>query len=130
MGLSHITTSISVFLAGLLPMSCQHKAATTKATPGTTLAATTNSNLHDLGEVALTNHYETCVQLGGGKDCILRPKMIDAKNAEITLTFESKTPAGKLHDMTVTQVTTRSGTPLQLAFGDVQLNFTPTVVSE
>jgi hypothetical protein len=32
-----------------------------------TVATTTTNNvaLHNRGELALTNHYETCVQLGG-----------------------------------------------------------------
>ena len=127
MGISHIATSIAVFVTGLMPMSC-HKAATHATTvPATVTTVTVNSTniLHNLGEVSLTNHMETCVKLGGGKDCLLVPRMVDSRNMEITVSLESKTTAGKTLEMTVTQVTTKSGKPLELAVGDYQLSFTP-----
>jgi hypothetical protein len=129
MGISQIVAGISVFLTGLLPMSCHKvasptKAAPVKATAGAT-AGVTNSLLHDLGEVSLTNHYETCVQLGGGKDCTLMPRMVDSHNVALTVSLESRTPAGKTIDLTVAQVTTKTGRPMEIALGDYQLSFTP-----
>jgi hypothetical protein len=126
MGLSHIVTSITVFVTGLLPMSC-HKAASKTATPVTviTMSANSTNTLHNLGEVTLTNHCETSVQLGGGRNCLLVPRMIDSRNLELKVSLESRTAAGQTLDLTVTQVTTKSGKPLDIALGDYQLSFTP-----
>jgi|SRR5450756_1525998 len=126
MGISHIATSIAVFVTGLMPMSC-HKTATQTTTPVTVTTVTVNSTniLHNLGEVSLTNHCETRVQLGGGKNCLLVPRMVDSRNFELTVSLESRSTAGKTLEMTVTQVTTKSGKALELAVGDYQLSFTP-----
>jgi hypothetical protein len=86
--------------------------------------------MHDLGEVSLTNHNETCILLGGGKQCTFLPRMIDAHTVEITFSLESKTNAGKVHDLTVTQATGKSGKPLEIAIGDYQLSLTPRMVLE
>ena len=126
MGISHIVTSITVFVTGLLPMSC-HKVAPKATAAPTTVATSATNSLHSLGEVSLTNHFETRVQLGGGKDCLLLPKMMDSHNVELTVSLESRTTAGKTLDLTVTQVTTKSGKPLELALGDYQLSFTPKI---
>lgn len=83
----------------------------------------------DLGAVAMTNHYETRVSLGSGKDCILTPRMIDSHNVQLTLAVESRTTSGKTHDLSVTQITTRAGKPLEVAVGDYSLSFTPNVVT-
>jgi hypothetical protein len=80
---------------------------------------------HDLGELTLTNHYETCVHLGGGKDCLVTPRMIDSHNIELTLALETRAPGGKVHDLTVTQVTARSGRPMEVAVGNFQFSMTP-----
>lgn len=98
---------------------------TTGITTNKTVAA--NAILHDLGEVALTNHYETCVQLGGGKDCILSPRMIDSHNVQITFALESKTNAGKIHDLSVAQVVARTGKSMEVALGDFNLTLTPQI---
>ena len=129
MGISHIFTSITVFVTGLLPMSCHKAASTTTTTPVTTVTITANSTntVHNLGEVSLTNHCETVVQLGGGKNCLLVPRMVDGRNVELTVSLESKTSAGQTLGLNVTQVTTKSGKPLDLALGDYQLTFTPKI---
>jgi hypothetical protein len=129
MGLSHIVTSISVFVTGLLPMSC-HKAATqahANTGPVTTVTITPGSTntLHSLGEISLTNHCETRVDLGAGKDCLLMPKLVGRSDVELTVSLESHSPAGKTLDLTVTQVTTKSGKPLDIALGDYQISLTP-----
>ena len=126
MGISHIATSITVFVTGLLPMSC-HKVAPKAATPVTviTMSANATNTLHNLGEISLTNHCETSVPLGGGKNCLLVPRMVDSRNLELTVSLESRTSAGQTLDLTVTQVTTKSGKPLEIALGDYQLSFTP-----
>ncbi|MGC9941662.1 MAG: hypothetical protein ABSE48_07490 [Verrucomicrobiota bacterium] len=147
MGLSHIIAGISALLTGLVPMSCQHVAPTPKTPPSAPVATVSQTNsantnsalsisvphnlvLHDLGEVALTNHFERCMQLGDGKECILYPNLLDKKNAEITLTFESKTPAGKVHDMIVSQITTKTGESVEVTLGDFPLTLQPDIASE
>lgn len=81
----------------------------------------------DLGEISLTNHHETCVLLGAGKDCVLTPKMIDGHTVQLTVRVESKTAAGKTHDLSVTQVVTPAGKPFELAVGGLNLSLTPNV---
>lgn len=129
MGASQIVAGISVFLTGLLPAGC-HKAPTPpppKASPAIVIVSPTSTPQHDLGEVALTNHLETCLQLGGGKDCTLTPHMIDSRTVEITFSLESRTQAGKVHDVFLTQVTAKTGKPLAVTVGDYPLSLTPNV---
>jgi hypothetical protein len=132
MNWSHLFAGVSVFLTGLMPLSC-HKSATTAGNQPSASAVNVASNnvpQHTLGEVTLTNHLETCLQLGGGKNCTLTPHLIDAHTVQLTLALESKTAAGKIHDVSVTQVTAKSGKPLEVAVGDFQLSFTPNIASE
>lgn len=132
-GVSNIVSGIAVFLTGLLPAGCHHQAAPATPAPATNNIASvvvTNPNLHDLGELTLTNHNETRLQFSGGNDCVLLPEMTDSKNASLTLTFETRTPDGKLQGLNVKQVIVQSGQPAQVAFDEVQLNFTPKIVSQ
>jgi len=131
MGITHIVTVAAISFSSLLPASC-HKSATpaTQTKASSAAVATTNNVVsHDFGELALTNHYETCVQLGGGKDCIFTPKMI-GHDVQITLALESKNRAGKIKDLSVTQVIAKSGKPFEVALGDFQFTFTPKIISE
>jgi hypothetical protein len=84
----------------------------------------------DLGTVNLTNHYETCVLLGPGKDCLLTPNLIDSHNLQLTVTVESKKPNGKIHDLSITQVVTKPGQSFEVAVGDYNFSLTPNVTSE
>jgi hypothetical protein len=137
MKIRRVIATISILAAAgykLSPMIL-HKATAGSATTQKDSNSITNTLTakkygSDIGEVALTNHYETCVQLGNGKECILVPKLVDKGNAEITLTFESKTSAGKIQDMIVTQVDAKSGDPVEVALGDYKLTLTPNIVSE
>lgn len=139
MGLSQIITGVTVFVTGLIPASCHKTAATTKKTaPSATVAsASTATNgsaanastiQHDLGEISLTNHMDTCVKLGGGKDCVLTPKQVDSRTYLLTLSLESKNSTGGLEGISVTQVTTKNGVPLDVAVGDFELSLTPKMV--
>ena len=143
MGFSQIVAGISALVSGLMPLSCHHKAPPPKVPvppPAATVAAVTvtnaspvtltNSVTHNLGEISLTNHYERCVQLGGGKECILYPKLLDKHNAEITVTFESRTPAGQIHDVIVSQINAKTGEAIEVMLGDFQLNLKPDISSE
>ena len=130
MGISQIISVVALSLTGLLPASChkntpQQKTSLTTAVAISTTKPNADDILHNLGVVMLTNHNETCVQLGGGKNCLLTPKMLDRQNVQITLAVESKTVAGKTQDLSVTQIVTRTGKPLEVAVGDFALSFTP-----
>ena len=94
-------------------------------TAGVTNAVAVAKSPHDLGELTLTNHYETCVHLGGGKNCLVTPRVLDSHNVELTLALETRAPGGKVHDLTVTQVTVREGKPMEVAVGDFQFSMTP-----
>lgn len=124
-----------VSLTTLLPASC-HKTSpgqnarnnpATITTPATAnaVAPTNEPTSHNLGEVTLTNHYETCVHLGDGKNCTLTPRMLDRHNVQITVAFESKNATGKTRDLSVTQVVAREGKPLEVAVGSFSFSFTP-----
>jgi len=134
MGIPQTTTAIMVFLAGLLPASCHKTSAQPKAPTSTVVASVTNSANavvfnRNLGEIALTNHNETCVQFANGESCTLTPKILDRQNVRITLAVESKNDYGETHDFAVTQVVTKPGKPLAVAIGDLSLTFTPFIVA-
>jgi hypothetical protein len=109
MGSAHIATVITMIFASLIPSSCTKVAPSSKAAPKTAVtnavAVATNSNERDLGELSLTNHYETCVQLGAGKSCTIRPNVIDRKDV-------------------------RDGKSFEVAIGDMNFTLTPNMVSE
>lgn len=79
----------------------------------------------DLGAVSLTNHYETYVSLGKGKQCILTPKVIDSRNVQLTVAVETKGAKGGIHDLAVTEVAARLGKPLEVAVGGFSFSLTP-----
>jgi len=79
-----------------------------------------------LGEVVLTNHCETSVQLSNGKNCTLLARG-DGRNVELTVALKSCTANGLTHDLSVTQVSAKSGKPLEVALGDYELSFTPKI---
>ena len=82
----------------------------------------------ELGEVVLTNHFETVVRVGNGKNCTLVPRQMGSHNVELTLSLESRNAAGKTHELSVTQVSATSGKPMEVALGGMQLSFTPKIV--
>jgi hypothetical protein len=84
----------------------------------------------DLGAVSLTNHYETCVSIGPGKDCRLTPNLIDKDNVQLTLAVESKNAKGKIHDLSITQVVRPLGKSFDVAVGDFSFSLTPNMTSE
>ena len=118
-----------IFLTGLLPASCHKSASAVKSAPPA-MAATTNvvnSANHNLGEISLTNHNETCLWLATGESCTLTPKLLDKHNVQITLAIESKNDYGETHNFAATQVIAQTGKPLEVAVGDLNLTFTPRV---
>jgi hypothetical protein len=129
-----ISVAAFVLLAGLLLTGCQKTVSQQKAPdPGLSIIGLnidTNLVSRNLGEVTLTNNFDTCVALGAGKNCVLSPKMIDSKNVQLTLTVESKTPKGRVHDLAITQVVTALGKPFEVAVGEFNFSLTPNLATE
>jgi hypothetical protein len=137
MWLTKIFTALMVVLTGLLPSSCtsaKDKNPATQAsaaTPTTPVPAiTTTSKNQDLGELQLTNRYETCIQLGGGKSCTIKPNQIDKKDLQLTLVLQSKRPDGRTSGLSVVQVTAQSGKSFEVAVGDMNFTLTPRLAAE
>ncbi len=131
MGILHIATIAAISLTSLLPASCRKTADKTSAPASVAAANTTTTNTaHELGELTLTNHLETCVHLGSGKSCFFTPRMIDRHSFQLTLALESKSESGKTRDLNVTEIVAKTDKPFELAIGDFQLSFTPHVAVE
>jgi hypothetical protein len=131
MWLTKIFTAVLAIATGLLPSSCT-KVKSAKAQHAATAAATaslstTNKNL---GELALTNHYETCVDLGAGKSCTFKPTLLDHSNLQLTMAVESKNAAGKTEGLSIVQFVTKSGKPFEVAVGDMNFTLTPKLQNE
>ena len=73
---------------------------------------------------------KTRLRLIPGKDCLVTPKILDGHNVQITLTVETRNNAGKIIDLTMAQVSTRDGQPLEVAVGGYKLALTPVVARE
>jgi hypothetical protein len=141
MTFSTIASAIAVALASFVPASC-HTLAGSKSTPpppapGTNGLTSAQMALNDLngtncalGELTLTNHTETCVKIGQNKQCYFTTKMIDSRNAQITLALEYKEGNNKPDNLAVTQIVTKSDRPFEVALGNCSLSFTPHIVSE
>jgi hypothetical protein len=118
------------FAPKILHKSAPQKTAHTAVTQTKALVATNalpdNPNDLTLGEVMLTNHCETCVELSGGKNCTLLARG-DGRNVELTVALKSFSPDGQTHDLSVTQVNAKSGKPVEIALGDYELSFTPRI---
>jgi hypothetical protein len=140
MGVSHIAVVAAISLSGLLPFSCSKTSSSTAAkkpapspTPvaaNSSPAASTPANTKDLGELELTNRYDTCVSLGAGRSCTITPKLLDRDNLQLTMTLQSKQANGKTAGLIITQVTTRPGKPFEIAIGDMDITITPEIVQE
>jgi hypothetical protein len=135
MGVSHAILVAVTALTSLLPSGC-HKSAPPPATatgPAPATAGTTNTSAllaRNLGEVTMTNHYETSIPLGDGKSCTLTPKLLDSRNVQITLMLESRNEAGAIHDLSFKQIVTRLDRPFEVAVGNFSLALTPKVAEE
>ena len=127
MWLNKFFTAVMVLLTGLLPSSCtKAKSPTAQHTPIVTIATSSESFTNkNLGQLELTNHYETCVNLGAGKSCTIKPTSLDHNNLQLTMSLESKNPSGKVSELSVIQVVTKTGQSFEVAVGDMNLTLTP-----
>jgi len=122
-----------VVLTSLVPSSCSSTKGKTPAAqqhaspPAETTAA---SNIKNLGELDMTNDYETCVQLGQGESCRITPKAVDRSDIQLTVALESKNPDGETDGLSVVEVVAESGKPFEVAVGDLNLTLTPKLVAE
>jgi len=118
---------VLVALTGLLPSSCTKAKSTTAQKTGASVVADASgvSTNRNLGEVELTNYYEADIELGAGKSCRITPKVIDRKNLQLTMALELKKVDGQMAGLSVTQVITCPGQPLEVAVGDMNLTLTP-----
>ena len=105
-----------------------HKSADAKSVAAVNGKAAIPRQPGELGEVVLTNHFETVVNVGNGKNCTLVPRQMGSHNVELTLSLESRNAAGKTHELSVTQVNATSGKLMEVALGGMQLSFTPKLV--
>jgi len=130
MEINQVTTAVMVFLTGLLPASC-HKSDAKNSPPSAMVAAATNSNLlpitGKMGQINLTNHLETCVEFANGTICLLTPKVLDRGTIRITLSLESKNEYGETKDLSVAEITAKSGKPTEVSLGSMNLTFTPVI---
>jgi len=140
MGVSQIAVIAAISLSGLVPSSCSktfsargaknHVTSKNAAAANSAQAVATPANIKDLGQLELTNRYETCVYLGAGRSCTITPKLLNRDNLQLTMTLQSKQANGKTAGLIVTQVTTRPGKPFEMAIGDMDLTITPEIAKE
>lgn len=140
MGLSHIAVIAAISLSGLLPSSCSKTSTSTTAkkhapspnpvVANPTPAVSAPTNAKDLGELELTNRYQTCVNLGAGRSCTITPKLLTRDSVQLTMALQSKQADGKMAGLIITQVTTRPGKPFEVAIGDMDITITPEIVQE
>lgn len=125
MWFTKIFSAVLVALTGLLPSSCTTaKKPAAQHVSGADIVSQSATN-KNLGELSLTNHYETCVNLGAGKSCTIKPTLLEHSNLQLTMAVESKNANGKTKDLSVVQVVTKMGKPFEVAVGDMNLTLTP-----
>lgn len=120
-------------LAGLVPSSCtssKSPAAQQHAPVVTIVTSPESFNRKNLGELQLTNHYETCVNLGAGKSCTIKPTLLDHASLRLTVALESKNSNGNVKGLSIVQIVIKSGEPFEVAVGDMNLTLTPVLAAE
>jgi hypothetical protein len=140
MGVSHIAVIAAISLSGLLPSSCTKTFSAREAKKNAPAPAPvvekpspvvpTLSNTKDLGELALTNRYETRVELGAGRSCTITPKLLDRNSVQLIMALQSRQSDGRTAGLIVTQVTTPPGKPFEVVIGNVDITITPEIAQE
>jgi hypothetical protein len=126
MDIKSLITGVMVSLTGL--MGCHKAAVSATAAKGANPAA--QSRIQDLGVLQMTNNYETVVSLGVGKDCRMVPKILDRKDIEITVTFETKKPDGKPDGLSILQLQGTAQKQFEVSVGDTDFTFVPQVAAD
>jgi hypothetical protein len=130
MGITNFATVMVAFSMGWLPLSCSKTSPPQSHVSSTNQVAVKPENLKNLGELALTNHIETCVNLGAGKSCTITPTLLDHKNLQLVMAFESKKSDGKTSGLSVVQVVEQSGQSFDIAVGDLDITLIPKLAAE
>lgn len=122
---------VVALLAAFFLTGCHKADSQQKPSPKATASSgQTNLLSRDLGTLTLTDNREITVPLASSNVCLIESKMVDKRTVQLTLTLESKTAQGKVHDFCMTQVIAPVGKPLETAVGDYTLSFTPNVISK
>ena len=108
MGVSQIIIIATVVLTGLSVSGCKRNPVPLPTVETNTVPVATNvlgasavpvapvsSRTRDLGVVQLTNHFETRIQLGGGKSCTITPHLIKPQHLQLTMVLNPKWPTAK-----------------------------------
>jgi hypothetical protein len=134
MWLTKLFAALMAILAGLVPSSCtssKNRTAQQQHAPVVIIATSSESLTNkNLGELQLTNHYETCINLGAGKSCTIRPTLLDHASLRLTMSLESKNSSGGVKGLSVVQIVTKTGQPFEVAVGDMSLTLTPVLAAE
>ena len=131
MGITNFATVMVALSMSWLPLSCSKSSTAQPHTVSSTPAQVSKpSNLKNLGELALTNHIETCVNLGAGNSCTITPTLLDGKNLQLVMALESKKKDGKMAGLSVVEVVAHSGQSFDIAVGDLDITLTPELAAE
>ena len=125
MVLKGIIAALAFSLAGMF--GCTKSAppvATTKSAP---VASADSSKVKDLGVLQMTNHVETRVAFGAGRDCRIVPQILDHHNVQLMLTVESKNTNGQTAGLSVVSLTGKSEQQFEISVGDTDFTFTPEI---
>ena len=99
-------------------------AAATNAAANTALA-----HGKDLGVVQFTNRCETCIQVGDGKSCTIKPVLLDPQRLQLTMTLESRLADGKTRGLKIMTVIAKPDQPFVVDFGSSVFTLTPQLVT-
>src|ERR1051325_10032650 len=126
MGIVHCTAILAAISITWLPTSCSKSSLAKNSTSATNNMAA-NPNEKNIGQVVLTNHYETCVNIGNGKSCVIRPRMLDGKSVQLILSLQSTNTEGETDALSVRQIVTKSGKQFEVVIGEMNLTMTPVI---
>jgi hypothetical protein len=131
MVVTNFATVMVAFSMAWLPLSCSKiSTAQPKNISPSPTQVSKPANLKVLGELALTNHIETCVNLGAGNSCIITPTLLDQANLQLVMALESRKKDGQTTGLSVVQVVTQPGKPFDIAVGNLDIALTPVLAAE
>jgi hypothetical protein len=131
MCITNFSAVMVAFSMTWLPLSCSKNSTAQlhKISPNPAQVSK-SENLKNLGELALTNHIETCVNLGAGNSCTITPTLLDNENLQLVMALESRKKDGQTTGLSVVQVVTHSGQSFDIAVGDLDIALTPELGAE
>jgi hypothetical protein len=131
MGITNFASVLVAFSMTWLPLSCSNNSTTQSHNVSPSpVQVSKSANLKNLGELALTNHIETCVNLGAGNSCTITPTLLDHENLQLVMALECRKKDGQTMGLSVVQVVTQSGKSFDIAVGDLDIALTPELAAE